>query len=113
RLGVARRTAAVGLLALVGLSGPVRADVVTDWNLTTLQAAAAAGLNPQRQHRAAAMVHAAVHDAVNSIVPRYEPYAVRVTPSGDASIEAAAVEAAHGVLIRLLPSQAALLDAAR
>jgi len=113
RRRVARRTAAVGLLALVSLSGPVRADVVTDWNLTTLQAMAAAGLNPQRQHRAAAMVHAAVHDAVNSIVPRYEPYAVRVTPSGDASIEAAAVEAAHGVLIRLLPSQAALLDAAR
>jgi len=109
---VARRTA-VALLALVGLSGPVRADVVTDWNQTTLQAVAAAGLNPQRQHRVAAMAHAAVHDAVNSIVPRYEPYAVRITPSGDASIEAAAVQAAHGVLIRLLPSQAALLDAAR
>jgi hypothetical protein len=103
---------AVGLLALVSWPGPVRADVVTDWNLTTLQAAPAAGA-PQRQQRVAAMVHAAVHDAVNSVEPRYEAYAVRVSPSGEASVEAAAVQAAYGVLIRLLPGQAALLDAAR
>jgi hypothetical protein len=102
---------AVGLLALIGLPGPVRADVVTDWNLTTLQAAA--GLNPQRQNRVAAMAHAAVHDAVNSVAPRYEAYAVQVSPSGEASIEAAAVQAAYGVLIRLLPAQATILDVAR
>ena len=113
-LGIGRgRKGAVGLLALISLPGPVRADVVTDWNLTTLQAAAAAGLNPQRQQRVAAMVHAAVHDAVNSVAPRYKAYAVRVSPSGEASIEAAAVQAAYGVLIRLLPGQAAMLDAAR
>jgi hypothetical protein len=102
---------AVGLLALISLPGPVRADAVTDWNLTTLQAATS--LNPQRQHRVAAMVHAAIHDAVNSVMPRYEAYAVHVSPSGEASIEAAAVQAAYGVLIRLLPGQAALLDGAR
>jgi hypothetical protein len=107
-----RRNLAVGLLALVSLPGPVRADVVTDWNLTTLQAAVAAGL-PQRQQRVAAMVHAAMHDAVNSVAPRYEAYAVRVSPSGEASIEAAGVQAAYGVLIRLLPGQAAMLDGAR
>jgi len=108
----AGRMGAVGLLALISLAGPVRADVVTDWNVTTLQAAVAAGV-PQRQHRVAAMVHAAIHDAVNSIEPRYEAYAVQVSPSGEASIEAAAVQAAYGVLIRLLPAQAALLDGAR
>ena len=86
----AGRMGAVGLLALISLPGPVRADVVTDWNLTTLQAAVAAGV-PQRQHRVAAMVHAAIHDAVNSVEPRYEAYAVQVPPSGEASIEAAAV----------------------
>src|SRR5258706_2007863 len=59
------------------------------------------------------MVHSAMHDAVNSIAPRYEAYAVQVSPSGEASIEAAAVQAAYGVLIRLLPGQAALLDGAR
>ena len=110
---VAGRMGAVGLLALISLPGPVRADVVTDWNPTTLQAAAAAGLNPQRQHRVAAMVHAAMHDAVNSVAPRYEAYAVQVSPSGEASVEAAAVQAAYGVLIRLLPAQANMLNAAR
>jgi hypothetical protein len=59
------------------------------------------------------MVHAAMHDAVNSVTPRYEAYAVQVSPSGEASVEAAAVQAAYGVLIRLLPGQAALLDGAR
>jgi PAP2 superfamily protein len=108
----AGRMGAVGLLALISVEGPVRADVVTDWNLTTLQVAAAAGV-PQRQQRVAAMVHVAMHDAVNSIEPRYEAYAVHVSPSGEASIEAAAVQAAYGVLIRLLPGQAPLLDAAR
>src|SRR2546430_512666 len=106
RLGVA-------LLALIGFSATVRADVVTDWNVITVQAAAAAGLIPQQQQRVAAMVHVAVHDAVNSVAPRYEAYAVHVSVSAGASIEAATVQAAYGVLIRLLPAQAAMLDAAR
>src|SRR5207302_9266333 len=106
RLGVA-------LLALIGFSATVRADVVTDWNVTTVRAAAAAGLIPQPQQRVAAMVHVAVHDAVNSVAPRYEAYAVQVSPSGEASMEAAAVQAAYGVLIRLLPGKGAFLDAAR
>src|SRR5213596_3577820 len=71
RASAAGRMGAVGLLALMSLPGPVRADVVTDWNLTTLQAAAAARLNPQRQQRVPAMVHAAMHDAVNSVAPQY------------------------------------------
>jgi membrane-associated phospholipid phosphatase len=114
RLRVITTTVMAALLALIGLPAQVRADVVTDWNLTTLQAAAAAGLNPpQRLHRVAAMVHAAMHDAVNSVTPRYEAYAVQVSLSAGASIEAAAVQAAYGVLIRLFPTQAAMLDPAR
>jgi hypothetical protein len=101
------------LLALSILPVPAQADAVTDWNLTTLQVAAAAGLNPQRQHRVAAMVHVAIHDAVNSVAPRYRAYAVRVRPSAEASLEAAAVQGAYGVLIRLLPAQSGTLDAAR
>src|SRR5207247_9963638 len=84
----AGRMGAVGLLALISLPGPVRADVVTDWNLTTLRAAAAAGLNPQRQQRVPAMVHAAMHDAVNSVAPQDEAYVVPVSASGDASLAA-------------------------
>src|SRR5258707_14091313 len=77
----AGRMGAVGLLVLISLPGPGRADVVTDWNPTTLRAAAAAGLNPQRQHRGGAMGHAAMHDAGNSAAPRYEAYAGRGSPS--------------------------------
>ena len=114
RLRVTATIAIAVLLALISLPAQARADVVTDWNLTMLQALAAAGLNPpQRHHRVAAMVHVAVHDAVNSITPRYEAYAVRVSQSAGASIEAAAVQAAYGVLIRLFPAQAAMLNATR
>jgi hypothetical protein len=102
----------VALLVLIGFSATVRADVVTDWNVITVQAAAAAGIIPQRQQRVVAMVHVAVHDAVNAVAPHYKRYAVRVR-AAHASIEAAAVQAAYGVLIRLLPAQAATLDAAR
>jgi hypothetical protein len=98
---------------LVTFAATARADVVTDWNVITLQAAAAGGLNPQRQHRVAAMVHVAIHDAVNSVTPRFKAYAVHVPHAANASVEAAAVQAAYGVLIRLLPAQAATLDAAR
>src|SRR2546428_13325877 len=104
----AGRMGALGLLALISLPGPVRADVVTDWNLTTLQAAAAAGVNP-RQQRVAAMVHAAMHDAVNSVAPQYEAYAVHVSPSGEASIEAAAGQAGYGGLVRLLAREGGLV----
>src|SRR3989442_3792948 len=98
----AGRMGALGLLALISLPGPVRADVMTDWNLTTLKAAAAAGVN-LRQQRVAAMVHAAMHDAVNSVAPQYEAYAVHVSPSGEASIEAPAVQTATRGPLPALP----------
>jgi membrane-associated phospholipid phosphatase len=108
-----RKHIGAALLAVIGFSATVRADVVTDWNVIAVQAAAAAGIIPQRQQRVVAMVHVAVHDAVNSVAPRYKRYAVRVPRAAHASIEAAAIQAAYGVLIRLVPSQAATLDAAR
>ena len=105
--------AAAALLALFTLPRPAQADVVTDWNATAMQVTVAGVPNPQRQQRVAAMVHAAVHDAVNSIAPRYQAYAVHVSSSAEASLEAAAVQAAYGVLIRLLPAQAVTLNVAR
>ena len=112
--GAVRAVSVCGAAALLVCALPVLcpADVITDWNVTTVQVAAAAGV-PQRQHRVAAMVHAAMHDAVNSVAPRYQAYAVQVSPSAEASMEAAAVQAAYGVLIRLLPAQAGTLDTAR
>jgi hypothetical protein len=88
-------------------AGTARADVVTDWNLTTFATAP----GPQ-QLRALAMVHLAMFDAVNSIARRYSPYHSQLVAAPGTSAEAAAAGAAHGVLVRLYPASAAALDAA-
>ena len=103
-----RRLVAVALCAIVALlvvSSPARADVVTDWQETTL---AVQGANI----RTLAMVHVAMFDALNSVTPLYHPYAVSLPGAGGASPEAAAAAAAYGVLIRLLPAKQVDLDAA-
>ena len=55
---------------------------------------------------------AAIFDAVNSVDHRYRPYAIDLTAPTGASAEAAAAAAAHRVLVSLIPTQLANLDAA-
>jgi hypothetical protein len=57
-----------------------------------------------------AMVHAAIHDAVNSTHQRYEPYAVSLPSTPGASPEAAAATAAYRILLGLFPGQQTMLD---
>lgn len=66
--------------------------------------------NPVRQSRVLAMVHAAMHDAVNGAVPIYETYASWLFDRR-ANPEAAAAAAAHGVLVNLFPANTATFDA--
>jgi len=87
-----------------------RADVVLDWNILTLKTTAAAPFNPPLESRNVAIVHAAMFDAVNSIVREYQPYAVRLHLAAAASPEAAAAAAAHFALVQLYPDQRMLLD---
>lgn len=54
--------------------------------------------------RTAAMMHVAMHDALNSIDPRYAPYAYRADES-DASPLAAAAQAAYDVAASQYPQQ--------
>ena len=54
-----------------------------------------------------AIVQAAVHDAVQAIDRRFEPYHVEI-PGASGSPEAAAAKAAHDVLVNILPGQAAV-----
>jgi hypothetical protein len=49
------------------------------------------------------MVHAAIHDAVNAIQPRYERYVFEGSSEPGASADAAIAAAAHGVLIGVIP----------
>ena len=91
---------------VLGSAGSARADVVTDWNQQVVTIG-----GPQIQ-RTLAMVHIAMFDAVNAIEGRYTPYLLLPPPPTGASAEAAAASAAHGVLVRLFPSQAQSLAAA-
>lgn len=104
---------AIGLSALIFLSAATaRPDTVLDWNVVALKTTAAAPFNPPLESRNLAIVHAAMFDAVNSIVGEFRPYAVELDAPTGASPDAAAAAAAHFVLVKLYPAQQAMLDAA-
>jgi hypothetical protein len=87
--------AAALVAAVIAVPSEGRADVVTDWNVIALQAHAAAGLNAVRRTRVLAMVHAAVHDAVNAIDRRAQPYAFDMQAAATASRRRRAGSTAH------------------
>lgn len=97
-------------LALAGLIAPltIKADEVTDWN-AIMQTTVAAG-NANIQARSAAIAQLAVFEAVNSITGDYQPYLGMTAPEG-ASPNAAAIAAAHTVLLTLYPASNAVLNA--
>ena len=97
---------------LVALNGLATADVITDWNEKAVNAGNTARVGNFPTARAIAMIHLAMFEAVNSIEPRYMPYRARLSADPGASRDAAAASAAHGVLVRLYPRQAAELDKA-
>jgi hypothetical protein len=78
-------------------------DVITDWNATTLDAIRHHMTAPQPAARALAMVHAAMYDAVNSIVHGGDKYKFDFCADRRASQPAAAAAAAHRVLSSLFP----------
>src|SRR5882724_11003524 len=98
-----RRVAPITLI-LTGLSGPVSADVITDWNEKAVAFVVKQRLLPPQAERVIASVHLAMFDAVNSIEPRYRPYRLAVITTKDASPEAAAAVAAGMVLAGLHPN---------
>src|SRR5712692_6427859 len=58
-----------------------------------------------------AYVHLAVFDAVNAIDHRFQPYLFSANPPAGANKDAAAVAAAHRILVTYFPSQQVGLDA--
>jgi hypothetical protein len=89
-------------------------DVVIEWNRVLIDALRAdrtlAG--PTWASRNAAIVHAAIFDAVNSLDRTYEPYLTSIDAPKHASLVAAAAGAAWRALSRLYPGQQAMFDAA-
>lgn len=115
-LALRSRAVVITLAMLMSLlPGPVQGsgdgDVVMDWN--AIMVATVSSQNPFAQARFAAITQLAVFEAVNSITGDYEPYRAPVAAAPGASPEAAAVAAAHAVLINYFPAAAATLDAAR
>ena len=98
-------------LTLLSAQAIGSADVVSDWNVIMLTAVS--GQNPFAQARFAAITQMAVFEAVNAITGDYKPYLGRMSALRGSSAEAAAVAAAHRVLLTYFPGTATVLDAAR
>ena len=102
-----------GLTSLVvciclGSTASARADAVTFWNDVTAEALTI-GRPGGHGFLDMALVQAAVHDAVQAIQRRFEPYAADLEGSGAPA--AAAAAAAHGVLVGIYPKQQNIFDA--
>ena len=91
----------------------VRADAVTDWNAITEATILAASPDPAVRARTAVIAQVAVFEAVNSIVGDYEPYHRRLHAPPGAAAEAAAIAAAHRVLVTMHADRTQQLDASR
>src|SRR6187431_906028 len=95
----------LAFLALpLALAVAVRADEVTDWHEHMLVALTKGGGNSQIRSRNAALVSAAVFDAVNGIERRYAPIHVPAAAPRGASKRAAAVQAAYAILLAKYPT---------
>ena len=90
----------------------VQEDVILQWNRVLMETVRTPGQQPATimPVRSYAIMHAAMFDAVNSIDGSYTPYLTDVPGSENASIEAAAAQAAHDVLVGLYPTRAAIFD---
>ncbi len=88
-------------------------DQVVQWNRILLGILRTPGAQPPTVHptRSMAILHAAVYDAVNAIAKTDAPYLIELGAPRHASEPAAAAAAAHAVLVRLYPAEAAALDA--
>lgn len=79
------------------------ARVVVDWNEMAINTAAEVDrFQTLSSNRAVPMIHLAVHDALNAIVPVYEQYAYTES-SDEAHPVVAASQAAHDVMTELFP----------
>jgi hypothetical protein len=104
-----------------GLASPAFADAVTHWNaVTVLFVAGGPGTPPNPPVGRGgppglldiALVHAAIHDAVQAIEREFEPYFYKNRRAhGVGSPAAAVAAAARGVLVRLYPLQADAINA--
>ena len=85
-------------------------NVVIEWNNVYLEAIRIKGGSPCPIARVGAMMHAAIYDAVNSIVKTHQPYLISIPSPIAASVEAAVAYAAYRILTQVYPEQKATFD---
>jgi hypothetical protein len=97
---------------LLGTPLPAQ-NVVTDWNGIASSTIVANGGKPSATSSLwFAYASIAVYDAVNAVHGQFQPFYYGGSVSPGASDEAAAVAAAHRILVNYFPAQQASLDAA-
>ena len=112
-----RGAAAFGMAAsFLGLvlvpAGSHAQNVVTEWNANASATIVANGGKPSTASGVwFAYTSIAVYDAVNAIHHRFRPFYYEGSAPGGASDEAAAIAAAHRILVTYFPAQQAALDA--
>jgi hypothetical protein len=114
-----RHVRIVPVVAALLLSVPLTPRAVSipnaamEWNQIALAATVTAGLGPVPQARSMTMVQVAVHDAVNSITGKHGTYGAYGPAPAGASPKAAAIAAAHTMLMALFPAQSGTFIPAR
>lgn len=94
-------------------SAGAQTDPVLASNVMAIDAIRTAGTPPPVASRALAILHASIYDAVNGIARTHEPFFVRSAGPASASLEAAAVSAAHRALVLLFPARSEAFDVFR
>jgi hypothetical protein len=117
--------AASGEISSASLASDADGQLILDWN--AVLEGVLAGQSPFVSSRLSAIMHLAVFEAVNAITANYEPYLTVACPPQSrgsasrcpivsapdgASPEAAAIAAAHDVLVHYLPAATPTVDAA-
>lgn len=111
RLKLGRLKVGAVLACSILLAGVTVANTVSDWHhnlVTALRTANSASPIPPIYQ--AAVVEAAMFDAVNSIARQYTPYHVTDTAPRSYSQDAAVAAAAHTALLAFFPAQKTTLD---
>lgn len=86
---------------------------VTWWNAVAIEALTPfEGTNPMAHSRTLAILQASVHDAVNAVNLRFEPYTPGLLRAPRASMNAAVAAASREVLLALLPDRASFVNEA-
>jgi len=98
----------VATLSRAAFVAPAGGDAITAWNAHAGVAATNACIapldDPFHESRMYAMMHLAIHDALNAIDRQYQPYAFDKRVESGASPDAAVAAAARDVLVPLLGS---------